>query len=528
MQTRSEVLGQIDGPELFIGLVGAVGTNLRLLVDLLTEELNEVSYNTHEIGLSSLLRGIPRFDGLAGLMGGPEELRIDEHMNAGDKLRREMGCGDALALLSVMAIQDYRQENFGDSGMPTRRQAFILNSLKHPEEANTLRRIYGRAFCLVSLYAPRSERVDSLSETIAKSHHGFDKEKYRHAAEKLIEKDADSGEGEYGQNVQDAFPLADFFLRSAERADMKREVKRFVELLFNYPFHTPTREEYGLYIARAVALRSADLSRQVGAAITNEDGDVLAVGCNEVPRPGGGAVWPGEPGDYRDFRVGADKTATMKREIVAEVLKRLSDAKWLREDKETVAVSDLVEAALTGEESLLENTRISNIIEFGRIVHAEMSALMDAVRRGISVRSATLFCTTFPCHMCARHLIAAGIKRVVYIEPYPKSMTKDLYKRAVRVDEDVADSNAVIFDSFVGISPRRYSELFEMPRRKDGKGNAIEWNRTSSNPKIGTYGAYTATYIELEKTIRIYLLDNKETLGLTQEPAPATEGTANA
>jgi cytidine deaminase len=397
--------------------------------------------------------------------------------------------------------------------------------LKHPDEVNTLRRLYGRAFCLIALYAPRAERVDTLSEIIARSHHGFDKEKYRDFAEKLTERDASATDSNFGQNVRDTFPLADFFLRSSEQAEMKSELNRFIELLFNHPFHTPTRDEYGLYIARAVALRSADLSRQVGAAITNEDGDVLAVGCNEVPRPGGGAVWPGEPGDYRDFRVGTDKSATMKREIVAEVLKRLSDAKWLREDKENLNVSQLVHEALYGEEPLLEDARISNIIEFGRIVHAEMSALMDAVRRGIPVKNGTLFCTTFPCHMCARHLISAGIKRVVYIEPYPKSMTKDLYRRAVRVDEDLADADAVIFDAFVGVAPRRYADLFEMPKRKDSKGAALSWDRGRANPRLDRY---ITTYIEPEKTIRVYLFENKSEFGLGENFGSRSEGGAIA
>lgn len=57
-------------------------------------------------------------------------------------------------------------------------------------------------------------------------------------------------------------------------------------------------------------------------------------------------------------------------------------------------------------------------------MHAEMFAITDAARRGLSVRDATLYCTTFPCHMCARHIIASGIRKVVYIEPYPKSMAK--------------------------------------------------------------------------------------------------------
>ena len=46
---------------------------------------------------------------------------------------------------------------------------------------------------------------------------------------------------------------------------------------------------------------------------------------------------------------------------------------------------------------VLAGTRVASIIEFGKIVHAEMSAITDAARRGLSVKDATLYCTTFPC-----------------------------------------------------------------------------------------------------------------------------------
>ena len=42
-----------------------------------------------------------------------------------------------------------------------------------------------------------------------------------------------------------------------------------------------------------------------------------------------------------------------------------------------------------------------------------------------------MYVTTFPCHNCAKHIIAAGLERVVYLEPYPKSRAKTLY------DEDI-------------------------------------------------------------------------------------------
>ena len=71
------------------------------------------------------------------------------------------------------------------------------------------------------------------------------------------------------------------------------ELERFFDLVFSDPYITPTREEHAMFLGYAASLRSAQLGRQVGATITSKDGDVLAVGTNDVPKPGGGLYWPG-------------------------------------------------------------------------------------------------------------------------------------------------------------------------------------------------------------------------------------------
>ncbi|HEX2885642.1 deaminase, partial [Vineibacter terrae] len=124
-------------------------------------------------------------------------------------------------------------------------------------------------------------------------------------------------------------------------------------------------------------------------------------------------------------------------------------------------------------------TRAANIIEFGRMVHAEMNALMDTARRGVSTDGSWLYCTTFPCHMCARHILSAGVERVIYIEPYPKSLAKELYKDEISVDGDPSSKNAVRFEAFVGVAPRRYIHAFDMemmPKRKNSDtGERCDW-----------------------------------------------------
>ncbi|MDE5464399.1 hypothetical protein GWG67_27595 [Bradyrhizobium sp. CSS354] len=124
-----------------------------------------------------------------------------------------------------------------------------------------------------------------------------------------------------------------------------------------------------------------------------------------------------------------------------------------------------------------------DLIEFGRDIHAEMSVITDAARNGVPIAGATLYSTTFPCHLCAKHIVAAGIKRVVSIEPYPKSYAEELHSDSIEVDGD-GKSSRVSFQRFLGISPFRYRELFEKGKRKYSTGEAQRWNRGVRKPML--------------------------------------------
>jgi cytidine deaminase len=258
--------------------------------------------------------------------------------------------------------------------------------------------------------------------------------------------------------------------------------------------------------------------------IATSDGEIVAAGCNEVPKAGGGAVWEGrkedEGKDYRDFRITYDSTARWQREMVSEIIDRFSQAGWLDPNLTDSPEVLAARALYSGQDAVLKGTRAASTLEFGRIVHAEMSAITDAARRGLSVKDATLYCTTFPCHMCARHIIAAGLKAVMYIEPYPKSLAKDLYQKSIRVDRDSeADSDAVDFRPFVGIAPRRYLELFAMTTRKNSRGHVVPWIAGNSHPRVKQYPIHS----DLEIGHLAFLEENAVRLGVTSEQTPESE-----
>lgn len=68
--------------------------------------------------------------------------------------------------------------------------------------------------------------------------------------------------------------------------------------------------------------------------------------------------------------------------------------------------------------------------EFCYAVHSEQNAIVQAAKLGISLEGATLYCTHQPCSMCTRQIINAGIKRVVYQNPYPDDFSLKLFNEA--------------------------------------------------------------------------------------------------
>src|SRR5271166_3691722 len=106
------------------------------------------------------------------------------------------------------------------------------------------------------------------------------------------------------------------------------------------------------------------------------------------------------------------------------------------------------------------------------------------MRRGAAVAGCTLYTTTFPCHHCARHILAAGIARVVFISPYAKSLALSLHSDALVVGRGVPGHSKVPFESFIGIGPRRFGALFVYTTRKRDDGSLLKYDRMTAPPRI--------------------------------------------
>lgn len=482
-------------PEIVVGLAGPAGTDLQTLAGDVADAIRPYGYRSFQIRVSSLIQAVCSKTVSDEISKAKFDRRVELLMAAADCLRRKVESGAATVPLVATEIRSLRQGFLQKEGCSVDHEdielynhCYIINSLKHPDEVELLRHIYGDKFIMISAFTHENDRVKYLTRQIAKSNKTTNDSKFIESAENLINLDRKRPGVKIGQNLSETFHLADLFLSMS--GDFQSKIENFFESVFSYPYTTPTRCEMHMFQASSIALKSADLSRQIGAVIANAEGDVVAHGCNEVPVPGGGSFWTDDIGkrDNRDFTTGRDFNAVKKIDIIEELIKFLAEKDVgvlnLPNEEIDTFVSNLVFGDL---KSRFKDLRVSNLIEFGRVVHAEMHAISEAARRGLAVGGGTIYTTTFPCHMCARHIISSGIEKVIYIEPYPKSMTKELYPEDVCIDEDFSSeekSKSVIFSPFEGISPRFFRNVFTATKRKTTEGYIVDWNKEQALPKF--------------------------------------------
>lgn len=477
--------------ELVIAFCGAAGSGTTKIAERLGKELEERDYTVSHIQLSAIIKRHSK----KKINGSDHAVRIQRLQQEGTGLRTEYG-EDVLAMLAIQDIMLRREKTHPSTGRlkdpAERRYATIIDSLKHPHEERLLRKVYGDMFYLFGVLCPEDIRIQRLQHEKGMS---------PSMAHTIIETDK-SEEEKKGQQLLDTIHLSDFFFRNTDvdSKEIKASLVRFVDLILGANTITPTVEEYGMAIAYCSSLRSGCISRQVGAAII-KDGDVIATGRNDVPRYEGGLYITTDSPDGRCFRWGTEtcrndvKKQVMKRKMLELINKELLGVTALNEDKFNM---------------ICKAVGINNIIEYSRAIHAEMDALTTLARTGSSgAKGSTLLCTTYPCHNCARHIVAAGVSRVFYIEPYEKSLATELHNDSISTtDKPSKLPKKLEIVAFEGVGPTKYSRLFRQMDRKNKQTCGVEEiNTRKSKPFLGhsldRFTDYEAKIVEYLSEIKL-------------------------
>jgi hypothetical protein len=218
MLQQTEQLLRDAGSELVFGLVGPVGADMELFERDLSDHLRQYGYSPVSIRVSALLKKVDSDDLGVQLSEISEFDRIMSYMDAGNCIRQRTKASEILALWAIAEICSTR---IGDPPSRKGKTAFILRSLKHPDEVRALRAVYGPGFFLIGVAVGEGEQLEYLQAT-----KGFTEGQAR----KVIARDKGEGEDqESGQQMRDAFELADVFIKEDRcRDSTRRHLERFL------------------------------------------------------------------------------------------------------------------------------------------------------------------------------------------------------------------------------------------------------------------------------------------------------------
>lgn len=504
------LVNETASKELIFAVVGPIGSGTTDIAKQLVQLAKDSLKTPHVVHMKAS-DVIGRTMDTASLDGLNALQRAQRLQDAGDELRN----GDEPAVGSLLVAEirskrkafDSEDETPGTADVsklhPDRKEdhykVYVIDSLKHPAEVELLRSVYREAFCLVGVVCEEAIREQRLQNGKCSASSLRD-------IRELMKRDEDASQG-WGQKVSKTFHMADFFIDNTPDRFLKDgkenptwvvsdRLGRLLDILRGEKVVRPMPSETGMFHAAGAQYRSACLSRQVGAALTDAKGNLIATGTNEVPKSGGG-VYGGDfesesGGNVADHRCAVTNkycsNTRVQGEIMDEVIESIEELKNAT-DKEKI-------------KHALKNTSLGRLLEFSRAVHAEMDAILSATREGNSTVGAKLFVTTFPCHYCARHIVSAGIDEVQFIEPYPKSRAFSLHGDAIEKvfsqwhKKPPEKPEKVLFRPFAGIAPRLYVRAFLKNRDLKNKAGDLEVGSPMWAP-----GLLQKSYTELERLL---------------------------
>lgn len=469
LKDSKSLLRETETGELVFAVVGHIGSGVSEVAEALKAALEKKHFDVYPIkARDEIIAWAKKRDKVAG---GPEGTTayVSSLQDWGDEMRR--GDETAVAVALVRSIRKARAKALsakitaGEALMPDKKpRAYVLDSIRHEAEAQLLREVYRAAFVLIGVVCDEEERIDRLNARY--------RDAGREAAIDLMKRDADADE-DWGQHVEDVFHTADIFLDNTpprfvgvgkERQENRswmvpEELSRLVKIVIGTDVVRPTNHESAMYAAYGAKMSSACLSKQVGAALADGTGNVIATGTNEVPRAGGGvfAGFADGDGDHRCAHSNATypfcANTREQKENIELVLNAIPELAALAPERILAIQKELLKSPL------------GQALEFSRAVHAEMDAILKAGRSGVSPVGGTLYTTTFPCHYCARHIVASGVHEVQYVEPYPKSKALKLHPDTITVSADGwkppgVPGGKVLIRPFTGVAPRLYRRAF--------------------------------------------------------------------
>ena len=316
-----------------------------------------------------------------------------------------------------------------------------IDAIRNPMESLYLKERYS-AYYLASISANDDDIKDRLEKSLYMDENSIKKQSKKESKAKLLK----NLENFISQNIQTCIEKSDIFIANNGKYDNQNfkelygQLIKYVSLIKHPGLITPSLDEKMMQAAYTAKLNSACLSRQVGASVTNKQGALKAIGWNSV----------------------ADGQTPCLLRNRDELLKNTNSLSYSKYEKSLDFKNMLFSESKISEKSGLNQSfcfksiYIKNkkdedgeLSEKGnqvhtRSLHAEENAFLQLAKYGgEALKGGVLYSTASPCELCSKKAYQLGIKKVVYIDPYPgiareqilqsgrKSMKIELFSGAI-------------------------------------------------------------------------------------------------
>ncbi len=421
------------GQVIIIGFTGSLGSGCSFLAEGVKRS---VGTDAHLFRLSDCIRESLRSQGI-------KKPKTEQLQDEGDRLRKEHGLEYLVSQCVAKMDEIEKRGRFNDHSV------ILIDGIRNTGEVRSLRS--SPNFFLVAVHAARETRRRRLvgSGKRFKSDREFDAADTR---------DFEEEGASWGQQVQLCSDLADVIINNEDRLqeNTTKQNDFFQHFVSTYVSamkalrngseifdRAPTMDETLMTMAFCASARSSCAKRKVGAVVAyvrqfpavaghvkrKEDDfryQVISSGYNEVPLGMPPCLLSEDEQCYRDKlreRVSAHfkNCPACGAKLPAHVCQDFQKLSAYNCAKCGEQVGRCLPG--TGEES-------GRLLDMCRALHAEENAILGLAGVAKSGNgNLVLYTTTFPCNLCANKVVEAGIKLVVYTDPYPMKEAKEILDR---------------------------------------------------------------------------------------------------
>lgn len=292
----------------------------------------------------------------------------------------------------------------------------VIDAIRNPLELVYLRDQFS-AFYAIAITADEEHRQKRLEDQNLTRKEIFALDEKEYPSDK---KHLDSYENFVSQNLQDCIQKSDiFFANPGVPAEITQNIRklnaqvlRYSALMLRPGLITPTRDERCMQLAFVAKLNSGCISRQVGAAVTDANFSIKAVGWNDVPKGQVSCLLR----DVDQLLTGGDKDAFSSfektdKKLDVQIRKTYQNRSKLEESGLPCPFCFKSEY----NRSIGKDNQVHT-----RSLHAEENAFLQLAKHGNSgIDKGHLFTTASPCELCSKKTFQLGIKEIVYVDPYP-------------------------------------------------------------------------------------------------------------